>query len=98
MYVVMNVLEVPAEAKGQMAGMFSRAAENMKQVPGCVEFQYLDSTAGDKQIVYTKWESEEAFTAWRKSDAFMKAHSNERTGSSPATGSHIETYTVVHHT
>jgi heme-degrading monooxygenase HmoA len=98
MYVVMNVLEVPAEFKSRMADMFGHGAQNMAQVPGCLEFQFLESTTDNKQVVYTKWESEAAFDAWRKSDAFARAHSAERSGQSPAMSSHIESYVVVHHT
>lgn len=97
MYVVMNVLKVPEAAKSRMSAMFSRAAENMKKVPGFVEFQFLESVNEDKQIVYTKWENAEAFEAWRASDAFAKAHASDRTSESPATGSSIEIFSVVHH-
>ena len=97
MYVVMNVLEVPEESKGQMASMFSRGADNMTKVPGCLEFLFLEATQGNQQVVYTKWESPEAFDAWRHSDAFARAHSHDRTSASPAIGSKIEAYTVVHH-
>ena len=96
MYVVMNVLSIPEEAKERMSQMFAGSSENMKRVPGCMEFQFLDAVGENKQIVYTKWESEEHFEAWRKSDAFAQAHSRDRTSSSPAAGSKIERYTVVH--
>lgn len=96
MYVVMNVLQVPEEAKDTMAKMFAQGANNMRQVPGCLEFQFLNATSENKQLVYTKWASQEDFENWRKSDAFAQAHSHERTHASPATGSKIETYEVVH--
>ncbi|GAB7389078.1 hypothetical protein BSNK01_29160 [Bacillaceae bacterium] len=98
MYVVMNVLEVPEEGKGKMIELFSKSAENMKKVPGCLEFQFLNSTQENKQIVYTKWESKEAFEAWTKSEAFRKAHEERRTSGSTATGSKLEIYEVVHST
>lgn len=98
MYVVMNVLQVPEEGKSKMIELFSNSAENMKQVPGCLEFQFLNSTDENKQIVYTKWESKEAFKAWTESEAFRRAHDERRTRGSTATGSKLETYEVIHHT
>lgn len=98
MYVVMNVLQVPAEGKDKMIELFGNSAENMKQVPGCLEFMFLNSTDEDKQIVYTKWESKEAFVAWTQSEAFRKAHDERRTRGTTATGSKLETYEVVHST
>lgn len=97
MYVVMNVLQVPEQGKAKMAELFAQSAEHMRRVPGCLEFQFLSSTTEDKQIVYTKWESQEAFKAWTESEAFQRAHSKERTGQSTATGSKIEIYEVIHH-
>ncbi|NMP21218.1 antibiotic biosynthesis monooxygenase family protein [Sulfobacillus harzensis] len=96
MYVVMNVLSIPEDAKGHMAQMFAGSGENMKKIPGCLEFQFLDAVGENKQVVYTKWESEADFEAWRNSDAFAQAHSHDRTSRSPATGSKIEKYTVVY--
>lgn len=98
MYVVMNVLQVPEQGKSKMMELFANSAENMKQVPGCLEFQFLNSLDEEKQIVYTKWESREAFEAWTKSEAFRKAHEERRTSGSTATGSKIEMYEVIHHT
>lgn len=97
MYVVMNVLNIPEEHKGKMAAMFAGASESMKKIPGCLEFQFLDALDENKQVVYTKWNSEADFEAWTKSPAFAKAHSHDRTDSSPAAGSKVEKYVVVHH-
>lgn len=96
MVVVMNVLRVPEAAKPKMAEMFARAADHMKEIQGFVDFQFLNAVGEDKQVVYTKWETREAFEAWRKSDAFSRAHSSERTDGSPATGSAVEMYEVLH--
>lgn len=96
MYVVMNVLTVPEEGKAKMIELFSNSAENMKKVPGCVEFQFLSSANEEKQVVYTKWVSQEAFKAWTESEAFRKAHDERRTRGTTATGSKLEIYEVVH--
>lgn len=94
MYVVMNVLQIPAEMKGRMAEMFGKSSERMKQVPGCLEFQFLSSKDENKQVVYTKWDNEESFKAWTESENFKRAHSH--TGQSPASGSQIEIFEVIH--
>ncbi|MDX8363860.1 antibiotic biosynthesis monooxygenase family protein [Cytobacillus sp. Hm23] len=96
MYVVMNVLTVPEDGKSKMVELFSKSAENMKKVPGCVEFQFLSSSEEEKQVVYTKWESKEDFKAWTESEAFRQAHAERRTRGTTATGSKIEIYEVVH--
>jgi heme-degrading monooxygenase HmoA len=94
MYVVMNVLQVPAEMKERMAAMFGNSSERMRQVPGCLEFQFLSSKEDGKQIVYTKWDKEESFIAWTESENFRRSHSNS--GNSPATESQIEIFEVIH--
>jgi len=97
MYVVMNVLSIPEGHKGAMAKMFAGASETMKTIPGFLEFQFLDAVDENKQVVYTKWESEADFQAWTKSDTFAKQHAPNREGSSPVADSNVERYVVVHH-
>ncbi|GAX88600.1 antibiotic biosynthesis monooxygenase family protein [Effusibacillus lacus] len=96
MYVVFNVLTVPAGGKEKMNEIFSKSADHMKTVPGCLEFMYLNSPDEDKQIVYTKWDSKESFVAWTQSEAFKKAHEERRERGITALGSKIEVYEVVH--
>ncbi|MED0678192.1 MULTISPECIES: antibiotic biosynthesis monooxygenase family protein [Aneurinibacillus] len=91
----MNVLQVPAEGKERMAEMFAKSVERMKQVPGCLEFQFLSAKGADKQIVYTKWDSEESFRAWTESEGFRQAHAHA-SNNNPATGSQLEIYEVLH--
>lgn len=99
MFVVMNVFHVPDEkGREKMKEMFGSSTENMREVPGCLEFQFLESEKEEKQIVYTKWKDKAAFKAWTESEAFRKAHANQRTEGSPAASSQIETYEVVHST
>jgi heme-degrading monooxygenase HmoA len=95
MYVVMNVLQVPAEGKERMGEMFAKSAERMKNVPGCLEFQFLSAKDADKQVVYTKWDSEESFKAWTESESFRQAHAHA-SNNNPATGSQLEIFEVVH--
>lgn len=101
MYVVMNELQVPKQAKEEIAKRFGKSAENMKNVPGCLEFLFLDNENEDgKTVVFTKWETKEDYEAWLNSDAFKRAHQEKRESKEkgPATGSELNAYRVVHHT
>lgn len=54
----MNELHVPSERKAMLTERFGKSAENMKRVPGCLEFLFLDNEKDDgKQVVFTKWEA-----------------------------------------
>lgn len=100
MYVVMNELHVPKVAKEHLKQRFSKSSDSMKQVPGCLEFMYLDNENEDgKIVVFTKWESKEFYEAWLKSDAFKKAHEDSGNGSQgPASQNEVFAYNVVYHT
>lgn len=99
MYVVINELEVPAEAKEQIQERFGASAEKMNQVPGCLEFLFLDEATEDgKQLVFTKWETKEDFENWLESDSFKSSHraGGQEKRESAATGNQIRQFRVVH--
>lgn len=101
MYVVMNELYVPIEGKAEMIKRFSQSAEKMKKVSGCLEYMFLDHEAQTgKQVVFTKWESKEAYRAWVEGDAFRKAHKEKQDDGkgSPAGGNELNAYSVIYHT
>ncbi len=100
MYVVMNELNIPKEMKGKMIERFGGSAENMKQVPGCLEFMFLDNEKEDgKEIVFTKWDSKESYEAWVNSDSFKKAHGGQRGGGeNQPSNNELNAYKVVHKT
>lgn len=99
MYVVMNELHIPKDGKATMTERFGKAADNMKQVPGCLEFLFLDNENEDgKQVVFTKWDSKESYEAWTQSEAFKKAHGGQRSGGNPTSGNELNKYHVAHHT
>ena len=95
MFVSMNRLTVPAEYQGTLTERFEQAGGRMKDVPGCLEYQFLMPTEGDEIVVYTKWESEDAYKAWLSGDAFSKAHANANPNS--PVKSELRTYTVKFH-
>jgi len=56
----------------------------MNEVEGFLSFELLRPTAGeDRYFVYTRWETEEAFQAWRESQRFAESHAGQ-TGAPPA--------------
>ncbi|RSL34333.1 antibiotic biosynthesis monooxygenase [Salibacterium salarium] len=104
MYVVMNELHVPDEAKEAMQNRFGNSVENMKNIPGCLDFMFLEENKENgKQVVFTKWESKQHYEDWVNSDAFKKAHQGQQNNQnstkekSPASGSELKSYEVIHH-
>lgn len=52
---------------------------HLKDVPGFKQFKLLRGPAGEEHTLFAShsiWESEDAFTAWTKSEAFRAAHAN----------------------
>jgi len=81
--VKINAIRVP-EGMGEMIEQrFAARADAMNEVEGFLSFELLRPTAGeDRYFVYTRWESEEAFQAWRESQRFAESHAGQ-TGGSP---------------
>ncbi|WP_245736817.1 antibiotic biosynthesis monooxygenase family protein [Salibacterium qingdaonense] len=100
MYVVMNELHVPDDAKETMQERFAKSVEHMKNTPGCIDFMFLEQNEENgSQVVFTKWESKQHYEDWVNSDAFKKAHqhSNGSEKKSAATGSTLKAFDVIHH-
>lgn len=100
MYVVMNELHVPAEMKAKMKERFGNSAENMKNIPGCLDFMFLEEPEENgKQVVFTKWESKKHYEDWLESAAFQKAHQSKDSSQkqNPASGNELKAYEVIHH-
>lgn len=99
MYVVMNELHVAAEGRENVASRFAESSEKMKQVPGCLDFMFLNPEEEENyQIVLTKWASKEAYEDWVNSDAFKEAHKKRKKNldKSPTSGNKIYAYDVLH--
>jgi len=96
--VKINAITVPAERADMMAQRFAARAGEVGRSDGFEEFQLLrpddDRTTW---LVYTRWRDEEAFEAWRSSQAFGQggAHGGEQPQSGPvATGSELWSFLV----
>ncbi|MFK7998564.1 MAG: antibiotic biosynthesis monooxygenase [Polyangiales bacterium] len=73
--VKINAISVP-EGKGpELEKRFAARAGEVDKAPGFEEFMLLRPTQGEERyFVVTRWESEDAFQAWRKGRAFEKQH------------------------
>ena len=99
-YVAINVLSVPEGAGRTLEERFAARQGAVDSAPGFEHFELLRPLEGtDDYLVYTRWRSEEDFTAWRSSQSFGAGHaqaSGRPEGARPAaTGSTIWAFEVV---
>ena len=74
-YVVLNVMDVPAELRAELESRFAGRAAQVGKVPGFEAFELLRPTDDSgRYIVYTRWASREAYEAWLASPAFAAGH------------------------
>ncbi|MEM7695650.1 MAG: antibiotic biosynthesis monooxygenase [Pseudomonadota bacterium] len=76
-YVTMNRFSVKPDETGAFEALWLGRETFLHEVPGFVEFQLLRGPKKEDHVLYashTVWESEAAFLAWTRSDAFRKAH------------------------
>ncbi|MEX5729827.1 heme-degrading monooxygenase HmoA [Rhodovulum iodosum] len=77
MYLTMNRFKVVAGREAEFEAVWKTRDSHLKAVPGFVSFHLLKGPAKEGYRLYashTFWESEAAFSAWTKSDAFRAAH------------------------
>ncbi|MDQ3760733.1 MAG: antibiotic biosynthesis monooxygenase [Actinomycetota bacterium] len=92
--VKINAIEVPEGAGPELERRFAARHGAVESAPGFLGFELLRPVAGDNRyFVYTRWETEEHFQAWRNGPA-MEAHSGER-AKPVATGSSLLEFEVV---
>jgi heme-degrading monooxygenase HmoA len=73
--VKINAIEVPEGQGPELEARFAARAGRVDAADGFEEFMLLRPVAGDtRYFVITRWASEEAFQAWRKSRAFQHQH------------------------
>ena len=81
-YVVINAITVPDENREELERRFSGRAGQVSKAPGFEYFTLLrpaNEGAGDKYLVYTRWDSKESFQAWMSSSAFTAGHKGGQT-------------------
>jgi heme oxygenase (mycobilin-producing) len=81
--VKINAIRVPEGMGEAIEQRFAARGDAMNEVDGFLSFELLRPTAGeDRYFVYTRWETEEAFQAWRESQRFAESHAGQ-TGPPP---------------
>ena len=97
-FVAINVLTVPEPMRQVLEERFANRAGEVERMDGFEYFELLRPVAGqDNYLVYTRWESQEAFQGWVQSQAFTKGHAQSSSNGPASTGSEIWTFEVAEH-
>jgi heme-degrading monooxygenase HmoA len=103
-YVVINAITVPEDNREELERRFAARAGQVSSSPGFEHFTLLrpsNEGAGDKYLVYTRWDSKDSFQAWMSSSAFTQGHKGSEAGSDGAsprpagTASEVWMYEVI---
>lgn len=77
MYIAMNRFRIAPGHEQDFVTMWKNRDTYLASVPGFKKFHLLQGPANDNETLfasYSVWESQAAFEAWTRSDAFRKAH------------------------
>ena len=77
MFIAMNRFKVAKGAERDFEEMWISRDSHLQSVPGFVEFHLLRGPDREEYVLYsshTIWQSQEAFEAWTRSEAFRMAH------------------------
>ncbi|SHE75065.1 antibiotic biosynthesis monooxygenase family protein [Streptoalloteichus hindustanus] len=92
--VKINAIDVPEGAGPELEKRFAARAGAVENAPGFLGFELLRPVAGENRyFVYTRWENEEAYQAWRDGSG-RQAHAGER-AKPVATGANLLEFEVV---
>lgn len=97
-FVAINVLTVPAPMRETLEQRFAARAGEVDKMDGFQAFELLRPVEGqDRYLVYTRWDSREAFEAWTSSQAFDRGHAQHHAQGPAASGSELWTFEVAEH-
>ena len=77
MFIAMNRFKVAKGAERDFEEMWISRDSHLQSVPGFVEFHLLRGPDREDHVLYsshTIWQSQGAFEAWTRSEAFRMAH------------------------
>lgn len=77
MFIAMNRFKVVKGSEADFEHLWASRETRLPTVPGFVEFHLLKGPERDDHTLYsshTVWESEAAFLAWTRSEAFRRSH------------------------
>ena len=94
--VKINALTVPEGAGTEVEKRFAARMEALREQPGFLGFELFRPVAGEtRYFVYSRWESEDAYQAWREGSA-TAAHGGG--GRPVTTGADLMEFEVAHST
>ncbi len=76
-FIAMNRFRIRKGKESEFERIWSERESYLEEVPGFVVFHLLRGPEEEDYTLYashTVWESEDAFEAWTRSEAFRKAH------------------------
>lgn len=79
MYIAMNRFKITPGHEDAFEDVWRMRDSHLKDVPGFKQFKLLRGPVGEEHTLFAShsiWESEDAFVAWTKSEAFRAAHAN----------------------
>lgn len=74
MYTVMNVVHVTEENAEAFEQQFAQRESHVHKAEGYAGFELLRRDAEGEYIVLSRWQTKEAYEAWRDGDLFKKSH------------------------
>ncbi|WP_286238646.1 antibiotic biosynthesis monooxygenase family protein [Neptuniibacter halophilus] len=81
MYIAMNRFRVAPGKEAEFIEIWRNRETFLDEVPGFKRFNLLQGPTDEECTLFAShsiWESEDAFQAWTRSEAFRKAHANAR--------------------
>jgi heme oxygenase (mycobilin-producing) len=94
--VKINAITVPEDRRESFEERFRSRAGAVEKTPGFERFELLRPQEGtDLYLVYTRWESEEAFQAWHNSQDFNHAHHGGESRAPVASHSQLWSFQVI---
>jgi len=79
MFIAMNRFRIALGYEADFIAVWKNRESHLDTVPGFIEFHLLQGPTDDTSTLFAShavWESESAFTAWTRSEAFRQAHAN----------------------
>lgn len=98
-FVAINVLTVPEPMRDELERRFGARAGEVEKMDGFQSFELLRPLEGtDRYLVYTRWDSREAFEAWTSSQAFGRGHAQASESGPAASGSELWSFEIAEQT
>ena len=95
-FVVINAMTVPPAMRDTLEQRFASRAGEVDKMDGFEHFELLRPVEGlDRYLVYTRWDSQASFEAWRTSQAFGQGHAQASASGPAASGSEIWAFEVA---